>query len=180
MAVTSRDLHSTSTLRRQVVRPTPMAHSYVPAARLPYLLMLLLCGVALVLVGNSLLQWGQVKLDDMRYGRPRTMHLSGWVGHNEGAGHMTQFVAMNLNRRVVVFEIPGGDASQTRTLTGPYLFGANEDLTPVQLQLQYVNSDKDIDLVINVKDEQIIYINQPDGFRLINDEERTQYGQVQQ
>lgn len=175
MAVTSRDLHSSSSLRRQVIRPTPVARVYPPTARLPYFMMMGLCAVALLLILNSVLQWGQVKLDDMRYGRPRTMHLSGWVGHNEGSGNMTQFVAMNLNRRVTVFEIPGGDPSQTRTLTGPYLFGANEDLTPVRLELQYINTDKHIDLVINVKDEQIIYINDSEAgnFRLINDEERT-------
>lgn len=179
MAVTSRDLHSTGTLRRQVARPTPVAHPYVSPARLPYMLMLLLCGIALILVGNSLLQWGHVKIDDLRYGRPRTTHLEGWVGHNEGGGNITQFVAMNLNRRVVVFEIPGGDAAQTRTLTGPYLFGANEDLTPVHLQLQYVNADKDIDLVINVKDEQIVYINDSGNFRLINGQERGDYERSQ-
>lgn len=175
MAVTSRDLHSNTTLRRQVVRPTPVARVYPATTRLPYVLTLLLCALALVLVGNSLLQWGQTKLDDMRYGRPRTTHLEGWVGHNEAAGNITQFVAMNLNRQVTVFEIPGGDVSQTRTLKGPYLFGANEDLTPVHLQLQYVNADKDIDLVINVKDEQIIYINEGGSFRLINGQERIDY-----
>lgn len=178
MAVTSRDLHSNSSLRRQVVRPTPVARVYPTTARLPYILTLLLCGFALLLVGNSLIQWTQTKLDDIHYGRPRTTHLEGWVGHNEGTGNQTQFVAMNLNRQVTVFEIPGGDVSQTRTLKGPYLFGANEDLTPIHLQLQYINNDKDIDLVINVKDEQIIYINDKGTFRLITPEERAAYEQT--
>ncbi len=82
---------------------------------------------------------------------------------------------MNLNRRIVVFEIPGGDVSKTRTLTGPYLFGANEDLTPVGLKLAYVNADQNADLVVSVKDEEIIYINENGDFRLINDGERAAY-----
>jgi hypothetical protein len=177
MAVTSRDLHHTSTLRRQVTQPITMTRSYHSLSRAPYTLTVLLCVIAVVLVANSVITWGQIKLDDLRYGRPRTMQLSGFVGHNEANGVPTQFVAMNLNRRVVVFEIPGGDASQTRTLTGPYLFGANEDLTPVRLRLQSVNADPNMDLVISVKNEEIIYINENGSFRLINPEERIAYEQ---
>lgn len=175
MAVTSRDLHNTGTLRRQVTRPIPIARSYGTAARMPYLLTVVLCLVAIILMANSVIAWGQTKLDDMRYGRPRTMQLSGFVGHNEAAGVPTQFVAMNLNRRVVVFEIPGGDATQTRTLTGPYLFGANEHLTPVRLRLESVNADPNLDLVVSVKNEEIIYINEAGSFRLIKPEERASY-----
>ncbi len=172
MAVTSRDLHTTGPLRRQVAQPITMTRSYHTLSRAPYGLTVILCIAAIVLVANSVITWGQVKLDDFRYGRPRTMQLSGFVGHNETAGVPTQFIAMNLNRRVVVFEIPGGDASQTRTLTGPYLFGANEDLTPVRLRLESVNADNALDLVISVKNEEIIYINEGGSFRLINADER--------
>jgi len=175
MAVTSRDLHNTGPLRRQVTHPIPMARSYRSVSRTPYLITMLLCLVALMLMANSVIAWGQIKLDDLRYGRPRTMQLSGFVGHNEGGGIPTQFVAMNLNRRVVVFEIPGGDATQTRTLTGPYLFGANEHLTPVRLRLENVNTDNQNDLIISVKNEEIIYINEAGSFRLIKPEERASY-----
>jgi hypothetical protein len=180
MAVTSRDLHNTSTMRRQVTQPITMTRSYNTLSRAPYAITVLLCVIAVVLVANSVITWGQIKLDDMRYGRPRTMQLAGFVGHNEGTGVPTQFVAMNLNRRVVVFEIPGGDASQTRTLTGPYLFGAHEDLTPVRLRLQSVNTDNNMDLVISVKNEEIIYINEGGSFRLINADERVAYEKTRQ
>ena len=175
MAVTSRDLHNTGTLRRQVSQPIPVARSYHTASRMPYLLTLLLCLFALIMMANSVIAWGQTKIDDLRYGRPRTMQLSGFVGHNESAGVPTQFVAMNLNRRVVIFEIPGGDVAQTRTLSGPYLFGANENLTPVRLRLDNVNADPDADLVVSVKNEEIIYINEGGSFRLIKPEERAAY-----
>lgn len=175
MAVTSRDLHNTGTLRRQVSHPLPIGRSYRTAARAPYLLTVVLCLVALLLMANSVITWSQTKLDDLRYGRPRTMQLTGFVGHDENAGVPTQFVAMNLNRRVVVFEIPGGDAAKSRTLTGPYLFGANEDLTPVRLRLEQVNADTNADLVVSVKNEEIIYINEAGSFRLIKPEERASY-----
>jgi len=181
MAVTSRDLHSAGKVRQPVFQTGHTARAYPvypTASRTPYLLTLFLCVIAIVLVANSLISWGQIKLDDMRYGRPRTMHLAGIVGHEEGSSLPTQFVAMNLNRRVVVLEIPGGDVAKTRTLTGPYLFGANEDLTPVRLRLQHVNTDQQTDLVVSVKDEEIVYINENGSFRLINDGERSAYESI--
>lgn len=178
MAVTSRELHATGPLQRQVFRPNPRRQTYPAygaASRTPYILTVALCAIALAMIANSLSTWARVKLDDFYYGRPRTMQLSGFVGHNDTGGTPTQFIAMNLNRRVVVLEIPGGDVSKTRTLTGPYLFGANEDLTPVKLRFAYVNADRDPDLIVSAKNEEIIYINENGGFRLINDAERTAY-----
>ena len=177
MAVTSRNLHP-GKLRAQGMRPGSRGDaSSVPvvASRLPYLLTLLLCGIALALVANGVLSWGRIRLDDLRYGRPRTMQLSAVVGHNDGSGTPTQLIAMNLNRRVVVLEIPGGDVTKTRTLAGPYLFGANEDLTPVTLRLAYVNGDREPDLIVSVKREEIIYINENGSFRLIDDAERAAF-----
>ncbi len=182
MAVTSRDLHAAGKLRSpgRSIRTARIYPGYPATSRTPYLLTLLLCMVAIVLIANSLITWGQIKLDDLRYGRPRTMHLAGFVGHDDASGTPTQFVAMNLNRRVVVFEIPGGDISKTRTMTGPYLFGANEDLTPVRLRFAYVNDDHEQDLIVSVKDEELIYVNENGTFRPINDGERAAYESTRQ
>ena len=170
MAVTSRDLH------KQPARG-PVA---APRIQLPQVQMdrqyLRIGGFILlsVILLNLALGRGQTWIDDIRYGRPRTMQLSDYVGHNERPGQPTHFIAMNLNRRVVVIELPGGDSSKAQTLQGPYLFGANEDLTPVTLRVDDVNKDAKGDLVIAVKNEEIIYINAGDNFRLINDDERQQ------
>lgn len=183
MAVTSRDLHAVGTLQARVFRPAPAARAYPPYAtstRAPYLLTVVLCMIAIAMVANSLYTWGQIKLDDLRYGRPRTMQLSAVVGHDDANGTPTQLIAMNLNRRVVVMEIPGGDVSKTRTLTGPYLFGANENLTPVTLRMAFVNQDRNQDLIVSAKDEEIIYINENGAFRLINDAERAEYERTRQ
>jgi len=88
---------------------------------------------------------------------------------------------MNVNRQITVFEVPGGDPDQTRLLKGPYLFGADADLTPVTLALAYVNDDRDIDLVITIKDEQILYVNQTASggdFRLATAAERAAYAKT--
>ena len=168
MAVTSRDLHKqparSSAAKTSAALPNVQANpQYLRIA------IFALLGVVLV---NLLVVRGQTWVDDVRYGRPRTMQLSAFVGHNERPGQPTHFVAMNLNRRVVVIELPGGDSTKAQTLQGPYLFGANEDLTPVTLRAQDINNDTKGDLVIAVKNEEIIYINTGDSFRLINDDER--------
>lgn len=172
MAVTSRDLHrqpsrSAVAVPRVALPKVRINRQYVQLGGLILLGMLIL---------NLALGRGQVWLDDLRYGRPRTMHLSAHVGHNEANGQPTHFIAMNLNRRVVVIELPGGDSSKAQTLQGPYLFGANEDLTPVTLRVTDVNHDDKGDLVIAAKNEEIIYINSGDSFRLINDTERQGLG----
>jgi hypothetical protein len=117
------------------------------------------------------LEWTQVKLDDLQYGRPRTAQMDAFVGHNEAEGVPSHFIAMNLNRRVTVLEMPGGDSARTTTIVGPYLFGSGEDLTPVQVTVQDVNADAKPDLVVSVKNEQLIYLNDGAAFRLITPEE---------
>jgi len=61
-----------------------------------------------------------------------------------------------------------------RSLPGPYLFGADEDLTPVHLALDDVDGDGANDLLINVRNEQLVYLNKDGNFRLPSPEERQQ------
>lgn len=173
MAITSRDLQPPAA--RRVFGSSPWQRRF--DALRPYLQPAGYILVAYLLV-HLLMGRGQTLLDDMRYGRPRTEHLTGMVGHHETTGEPTHFIAMNLNRRVVVMELPGGDVTKAQMLQGPYLFGANEDLTPVRLRLHDMNGDKKDDLVVSVKKEQIIYINAGENFRLINADERRALDQV--
>jgi hypothetical protein len=133
----------------------------------------MLTAVAIYLVLSFVVEWGQVRLDDMRYGRPRTTHLEGFVGHPaEQSGRPTRFMALNLERQIVVLELPGGDANQARSLPGPYLFGAREHLTPVLLSLADVDGDGRADLIATIRNEQIIYLNRDESFRLPTPEEQ--------
>ena len=61
---------------------------------------------------------------------------------------------------------------QVRSLPGPYLFGADEDLTPVILSLSDMDGDGQDDLLVNVRNEQIVYLNRDGGFRLPTPEEQ--------
>jgi hypothetical protein len=174
MAVTGRDLHQQPA--RKTVATTSIQLPQVEMSR-QYIQL----GIVLILgfiILNLLIGRSQTWIDDLRYGRPRTMQLSAYVGHNEQAGQPSHFVAMNLNRRVIVVELPGGDSAKAQTLQGPYLFGANEDLTPVTLRVNDLNGDQKGDLVIAVKNEEIVYINTGDSFRLMSDDERKQLARV--
>jgi hypothetical protein len=133
---------------------------------------LLLAVIAAAAVISVLTERGSVVLDDVRYGRPRTTHVAGFVGHGEAAGQPTHLTAINLNRQIVIVELPGGDAAQVRTLAGPYLFGADEHLTPVTLTLRDLDGDGAPDLLLGIRREHVVYLNRDGAFRLPTPEEQ--------
>lgn len=102
------------------------------------------------------------------------MAVTGRNLHQRVARHVVSVAPwkMNLNRRIMVVELPGSDATKAQVVQGPYLFGANEDLTPVTLRLQDIDDDAKNDLVLSVKQEEVIYINTGENFRLISADER--------
>jgi hypothetical protein len=159
MGITSKNLRSVQRTRVQATAFTRRLHA------LAYGITLLLAALAVYAVVSLLLGKVHVVVDDIRYGRPRAMHMDAFVGHGEDAGHPTHLMAMNLNRQVVVLELPGGDAANTRTISGPYLFGADEDLTPVLLSLHDMDGDGQLDLLLDVRREQIVYLNKDGAFR---------------
>lgn len=152
--------------RPSVTIPVISLHTVV------YVITTLLALLAIYAIIGHVVTWGREQIDDMRYGTPRTFHVDEVVGHGDGAGIPSHFIAMNLNRQVVVLEIPGGDASQTRTLTGPYLFGAGEDKTPVLLSFEDINKDGTRDMIVNVKNEALVYLNRDGQFQPLSSEER--------
>jgi len=168
MAVTSRELRSSRPSRLIGTR----VHQRVNVTF--YGVTLLLAAVVVYVVVGMVFDKGRVLYDDLRYGRPRTDQLTAFVGHNEVDGIPTHLMAMNLNRQVVIVEMPGSNPSETRTITGPYLFGANEDLTPVKLSLEDVDNDKVLDLLVDVRQEHIVYLNHDGIFRLPTPAEQSQ------
>lgn len=174
MAVRSQELRGTSTrshnasTRPLVTAPPVSLHTFV------YVVTLILALLAVYAIMGHVVSWSRDRIDDMRYGTPRTFHADEVVGHEDGAGTPTHFVAMNLNRQVVVLEIPGGNTANVRTITGPYLVGAGEDKTPVLLSFEDVNKDGTRDMIVNVKNEAIIYLNRDGQFQQMSAEERMQ------
>ncbi len=166
MAVTSRSIHTGRRIwsRNRQIQRTTHAALYGAALVLGALAVYVLIGA---LIGRI-----NVLIDDVRYGYPRTMHIQAFVGHEEGSGQPTHLIAMNLDRQVVVLELPGGDPSRMRSITGPYLFGADEHLTPVIIGISDVDGDTLPDLLLDVRRERIVYLNRDGVFRLPTPEEQ--------
>jgi hypothetical protein len=161
---------------QQIPATRPQAQINVGAVKAKTLAVaagVLVFALAAYVAVNSALDWTRVKMDDLQYGRPRTMQIDAYVGHNEAEGMPSHFIAMNLNRRVTILQLQGGDPAKAATIVGPYLFGQGEDLTPVQLDVQDLNTDCKPDLIVDVKSEQLLYLNDGAAFRLATPEERT-------
>jgi hypothetical protein len=168
MAVTQKSLRA--------ARP---AHSRAALPRLQttvYAVTLVLAAVAIYAVVGVLVGKGHTLADDLRYGRPRTDQLDAFVGHGEANGQPTHLMAINLNRQVTIIELPGGDAIKARTFVGPYLFGAEEDLTPPRLDLRDMDGDGNVDLILDIRNEQLIYLNKQGTFRLPTPDEQISLG----
>jgi hypothetical protein len=171
MAVQSRDLRSPvrsggSGTRPLVAAPKVSLHTFV------YVITCLLALLAIYAIMGNVVNWGREQIDDIRYGTPRTFHADEVVGHDDGAGTPTHFIAMNLNRQVVVIEIPGGDTTKMRTITGPYLVGAGEDKTTVLVSFDDINHDGSRDMIVNVKNEAIVFLNNNGEFKELTAEDR--------
>lgn len=105
--------------------------------------------------------WARIKFDDLRYGYPRSYQIDGFVGYGESNGLPTHIVALNLHRQVLVLVIPGDDPAHVTTLKGPYLYGADEEYSPVTLRLVDVTGDGYPDIVLNVDNQTVVWVDQP-------------------
>jgi hypothetical protein len=124
------------------------------------LLIMLLGWLALSWLGN----WWQTQTNDWTYGRPRTFQIDAVVGHHDDASHPSHFIAMNLNRHVLVIEMPGDNPSKALIYTGPTLVGDGQDLTPVTLTFVDVNGDGKPDMEIHILDQVIVFLNNGSKF----------------
>lgn len=124
------------------------------------MLIMLLGWISLSALGS----WWQTTQDDWHYGRPRTFQIDQVVGHHDSPQNPSHFIAMNLNRHIIVIEIPGGDVSKSVVFSGPTLLGPGQDLTPVTLTFQDVNHDGKPDMIINVQGSQFLFLNQNGTF----------------
>lgn len=132
--------------------------------------------LALVLIlVNVVVPWIVDRENDLIYGSPRVYHTAAVVGHDDAPNHPTLFVAMNLQGEVGVIEVPGGDYRKARELTGPHLFGADQAKVPVRVHVGDVNKDGKLDLVVTIRDEEVLYINTGPSFQLATDQERDAY-----
>lgn len=124
--------------------------------------------------------WFGTAMDDIRYGRPRTFQTDQFVGHGESGGIPSHFIVVNLYSRIEVIEFPGGDASHARIFLGPQLYTSGSDLVPATLSFIDVNGDHKPDMIINVQNSQIVFINDQGTFRPLRPDEQHQVQQFLQ
>jgi hypothetical protein len=120
--------------------------------------------LALWMLGNLAVNWWNVTQDDWHYGRPRTFQIDARVGHNDDVTP-SHFIAVNLNRHIIIIEFPGGDPTKAKDYLGPTLFGDGQDLTPVTLNFKDVNGDGKLDMIIHIQDQTFVFINDGTQFR---------------
>jgi len=144
-----------------------------PASTALLLLLAIVVGYQLL---SGVVNWSHVKLDDLRYGYPRSYQTDGFVGFGESNGQPTHFVALNFHKQIEVYIVPGDDPSHVAVIKGPSLFGAADDYAPVTLRLVDVNQDGYPDLVVSVDNQQAVFIDEPKlgTFRALAPNERQQ------
>ncbi len=117
------------------------------------------------IVLSTVTNWWQVTQDDWHYGRPRTAQYDVVVGHKDSPTSPSHFIALNLRRHIEIIECPGGDCTNAKIYVGPVLIGQGQDLAPVTLSFKDVNGDGKLDMIVNVQDSRIVFINENGAFR---------------
>lgn len=110
---------------------------------------------------SAAINWGQVKLDDIRYGYPRTYQTDGFIGYREQNGIPTHFTIINAHRQILILIVPGGDPGRVSVIKGPYLFGPGQEFSPATLDFADLNNDGFPDLRLHVAGQTIVYLNAP-------------------
>ncbi len=136
------------------------------------IVVVVLAMLAIYVLVTHMVTWGQRTLDDVRYGSPRRVHLSGYVGHDDANSIPTQFIALNLDGQINVLVLPGGDAARLTVLQGPYMVGMDGPNVVPQLDLRDMDHDGHVDLLLTLRGETVVYLNKAGEFRLMTAEER--------
>ncbi len=121
---------------------------------------------------SNLINWWTIHQDDSTYGRPRTFQMDAVVGHNDSSTNPSHFIAINLNRHVIVIELPGGDPTKARIYPVTTLFGDGQELTPVTLSFKDVTGNGLLDMEIHIENQTIVMINDNGQFRALRPGEK--------
>ena len=164
--VTSRILHPNQVDDSEEARPRSRVH---------WLLVFgigMLAMLALWTLGSVGVQWWNMTQDDWHYGRPRVYQTDAVVGHNDSPANPSHFIALNLNRHIIIIELQGADPSKAKIYTGPILLGDGQDLTSITLSFKDVNGDGLPDMLVHVQDQTFVMINDHGQFRPARQGER--------
>jgi hypothetical protein len=141
------------------------ARKFVPSQAHPLLYLGLGMIVMLLLwtILSAIFGWFTTVLDDIHYGRPRTTQVDAYVGHEVGKTP-SHFIAENLRGRVLIIELPGGDAQHARIFVGPQISGVDADRDPVTLSFVDRNGNHHPDMLVQFGSMQIWYVNEHGTF----------------
>lgn len=130
-------------------------------ARLHWLVLLslgMMIALVLVLAGQLATSWLMSTWDDLHYGRPRTSQVDAYVGHESGKTP-SHFIALNIQGRIEVIELPAGDATHAHIYVGPQLIGPNADLIPAIIHFVDTRHDQHPDMLVQAGNIQVIFHN---------------------
>ncbi len=146
------------------------AKSAAFVASSPALATLVGCGMViallLILVGQLVVSWAQIALDDVHYGRPRTFQIDAYIGHEQVSQLPSHFLALNNRGHIEVIELPGNDPARARILLGPQLTGINADLVPVTVRFVDAHHTHYPDMILQVQGMSILFHNTHEDFEL--------------
>ena len=114
---------------------------------------------------SSVGSWWNMHQQDVTYGRPRTFQIDAVVGHDDSPANPSHFIFLNLNRHVIIIELPGGDPSKARIYNGPTLFGDGQNLTPITAEFKDVTGNGRLDMIVHIQDQTLVYLN--DGTQFV-------------
>jgi hypothetical protein len=138
----------------------------------------MLAMLAIWVTGSWVLAWGIGVYNDFQYGNPRTFQTDAAVGHGDDSEtKKSHFIAMNLNRQAIVFEVMAGDPSKSVSYVAPvYISGEGGEKAPVTVEFRDVNSDSKPDMIVHIhmpNQEQLsVFINDGKKFRPSNNNDK--------
>jgi hypothetical protein len=152
---------------RSAIRYRPMATTQeqsMPGKRVHWLVFVGLAMFIMIMgwiVLTAIGSWWQTKMDDMRYGFPRTFQTDASVGHNARVSH---FICLNLQGEVEVIETQKGhpDASKIYRVV---VLPQDQDHVPVTISFQDINGDGKVDGLVLVGGSEIPMYNNGTGFQ---------------
>ncbi|MHB8598852.1 MAG: hypothetical protein ACYDER_18790 [Ktedonobacteraceae bacterium] len=125
-------------------------------------------------LGSSLLAWVSYEHDNMVYGMPRTYQTDAVVGHgSDSLQHPSHFIAVNLNRQVIIVEFMAGNPAKSIDYVVPYyILGQGGNLTPVTLHFCDATGDGKLDMIVDIhlspQDQTFVFVNDGTKFRAPN------------
>ncbi|HLJ34299.1 MAG TPA: hypothetical protein VKU38_11630 [Ktedonobacteraceae bacterium] len=157
--------------------PGPSEEDQNAKRRVHWLLFVGIGMIAMLVVwvlGSSLLAWVSYERDNIVYGTPRTYQTDAVVGHGgDNLQHPSHFIAVNLNRQVIIVEFMAGSPAKSIDYVVPYyILGSGGNLTPVTVSFRDVTGDGKPDMIVDIhlspQDQTFVFVNDGTKFRAPN------------